>query len=220
MPSRTTRSLVAIAASFLVVLGAAACGKDDKADSTTTTAKATTTTEATTTTAGAAAAAATVRFDKGIQSQLAAVGCYRGTVDGIVGPETDAALVAFQRDSGLIVTGEFGAETQSVLDRDVAAKKTVCVATTTTTGPGSTTTTTAGANSAPCTAVAIVGGLGGDPSTKLTGYVCSGGYAAGTVGGGTKFVLKAQNGKWTALSQDPCGSASAGLPPVILQDGC
>jgi len=219
MQCRSTRALAAVATSFLLVLGAAACGKDDKADSTTTTAKATTT-EAPTTTDGAAAAAATVRFDKEIQSQLAAVGCYTGSVDGIVGPETDAALVAFQRDSGLIVTGEFGGETQSVLDRDVAAKKTVCVATTTTTRPGSTTTTAVSPNGAPCTAAALLGGLPSE-GEKIASYVCAGGYAAGSLADGTtKFVLQAKNGKWYALSQDPCGSASAGLPPVILQDGC
>ncbi len=47
------------------------------------------------------------------------------------------------------------------------------------------------------------------------------GRAAGSVADTqAKFILQAEGGKWVEMTQDPCGTASAGLPPVILQDGC
>lgn len=210
----TVRSFKAVvtATAVLLVLGAAGCSSKDS--STTTTAK------DTTTTVDEEAVEATARFDKEIQSQLAAVGCYSGNIDGLIGPATDAAIVAFQQASGLVADGELGPETENALDAAVAAKKTVCGSASTTTTAQPATTTTAAPNGAPCTATAIVNGLGGDPSTTLTSYVCSGGYAAGTVTGGSKFILQAKNGVWVQPAQSPCGTASAGLPPVILQDGC
>lgn len=210
--TRPFKILGALAA-VLLLLGAAGCSSKDSSSSTTTE-------KATTTTVDEEAIEATARFDKEIQSQLAAVGCYSGNIDGLIGPATDAAIVAFQRASGLVADGELGPETESALDAAVAAKKTVCGSTSTTTTAQPATTTTAAPNGAPCTATAIVDGLGGDPSTTLTNYVCSGGYAAGTVTGGTKFILQAQNGKWVQPAQSPCGTASAGLPPIILEDGC
>jgi Putative peptidoglycan binding domain len=219
MHTRAPRLVAAGAAALLLVVGAAACGKDDKADSTTTTAKATTTTtEAATTTVDTAAE--TVRFDKTVQSGLAAVGCYKGAIDGIFGPKTDAAVLAFQEASGLDPDGEVGPGTEAKLREDMAARKVVCTDTTTTTKAPVRPTTTFAPNDAPCTATALLGGLPAE-GEKIGTFVCSGGYAAGTLSDGTtKFILQAKNGKWYALDQDPCGSASAGLPPIILQDGC
>lgn len=101
----------------------------------------------------------------------------------------------------------------------VAAGETVCGSDATTTTTSATTTTAAG-GTAPCTASAIVAALGDDPSTTLSTYVCSEGWAAGTVSGGDTFILRDESGTWAEPSQDPCGSASAGLPAVILEDGC
>ncbi len=201
----------------LAAIGLVGCSSDDS-DSTTTTAA-----EESTTTTSAAESAATIRFDKAIQQELADVGCYRGSVDGIMGSETDAAIVEFQKAAGLSADGELGPKTEAALKSAVAKGETTCgssSASTTTSAPA-TTTTAASSGGSPCTATALLGGIGGDPSTRITSYVCADGYAAGTLGdGSTRFILVATDGSWERPSQDPCGSASAGLPPVILQDGC
>ncbi len=211
---RSFRTLAVITlATCAVVLGA--CSSDDDSSSTTTTEKAESTTTA------AKESAATVRFDKSIQTKLEQVGCYKGAVDGVFGPETDAAIVEFQKAAGLSPDGELGPETDAQLTKDAAAGTKVCGGTTTTTAKGSTTTTTAGGSGAPCTATAISAAL---PSgEKVTSYVCSDGWAAGAWTNGQAdgaFILQAEGGKWVKPAQDPCGSASAGLPPEILNDGC
>jgi N-acetylmuramoyl-L-alanine amidase len=50
-----------------------------------------------------------------IQNALASLGYYRGIVDGLPGPLSTAAIEAFQRDSGLTVTGEFTDNTYETL---------------------------------------------------------------------------------------------------------
>lgn len=205
------RSLSACLLAVGVAFGAVACSSSDDKDTTTTTVEASTTTTSKET-------AATVRFDKTIQQELADVGCYKGSVDGIVGAETDAAILEFQKYSGLTADGELGPETDAALKKAAADGTKVCDSNTTTTTSVTTTTKPAGS---PCTATALLEGIGGDPSTKITSFVCVDGYAAGTLGDGTtRFILVATDGSWERPSQDPCGSASAGLPPVILQDGC
>lgn len=189
-------------------LGLAACGDDDSADTTTTTA------EQTTTTAGESEA--TIRFDEQIQQELADVGCYKGEIDGILGAETDAAILEFQRYDGITADGELGPETEKALKDAVAAGRTVCDSNVTTT---SSATTTTASGTAPCTAAALMGGLP-DEGETITSYVCSEGYAAGSVSSGGTFLLQADGDRWVAPSQDPCDSASAGIPPVILEDGC
>lgn len=212
MTPKSPRSrLLACSLAVLVALAAAACTKDDDSS--------TTTTSKTTTTTASASNATTVRFDKTVQADLKAVGCYAGADDGILGPETDAAILAFQRAAGLTPDGELGPETSKALEDDASSGKKVCDATTTTTTTGGATTTTPSGGTAPCTATALAKGLPAE-GEKITSYVCADGWAAGSVSGGTKFVLQSQKGQWYAPSQDPCGSASAGLPPVILQDGC
>jgi N-acetylmuramoyl-L-alanine amidase len=52
---------------------------------------------------------------KRIQSALAAKGIDPGTIDGIYGPHTMAAVTAFQIDNGLVPDGEVGPETASAL---------------------------------------------------------------------------------------------------------
>lgn len=72
---------------------------------------------------------------------------------------------------------------------------------------------------APCTASALTEGLPSE-GESIASYVCSDGYAAGALSDGTRFLLQSENGRWYAPSQDPCGSASAGIPDEILSEGC
>lgn len=199
----------AIAVVGVALLVAAGCGKDDKSGSSTTTTQASTAT----TTGG------TVRVvvvNKAVQQELADVGCYSGKIDGIFGPETDAAILAFQAGDGLTVDGELGPETKAALAQAVAKKQKVC----TSSGTSSTTSTTAPAN-APCTATALAKAL---PSgTQITNYACSEGYAgvAGTSGGkDTTALLQAEGATWKDLGTDACGGASAGYPPAVLEIAC
>src|SRR5262245_42382196 len=49
------------------------------------------------------------------QQRLKDRGYYSGRVDGVIGPNTEAALRAYQRDRGLTVTGQLEPETLNAL---------------------------------------------------------------------------------------------------------
>jgi hypothetical protein len=49
------------------------------------------------------------------QEQLARMGYYHGSIDGIFGPETQRALLGFQRDNGLNPSGYLTQETRQAL---------------------------------------------------------------------------------------------------------
>jgi peptidoglycan hydrolase-like protein with peptidoglycan-binding domain len=214
--------LASLAAAAVLVAGCGGSSGDSSTTSAPATTAPTTASPASTTTPGSDAEATKV-FDEKIQSELQEVGCYQGAVDGILGPASDKAIVEFQRAEGLATDGELGPETESALKGAVEAGRRVCTASTSTTKPAQTTTTAASGTSA-CTAAALRDGLEGDAATQITSFVCSGGYAAVTFRDGesptSKIVLRASNGGWDPLSQDPCGSASAGLPPIILENAC
>ena len=53
----------------------------------------------------------------GVQVALRAHGLYRGPIDGILGPQTDRAVRAFQRRGGLAVDGVTGPRTRAKLGR-------------------------------------------------------------------------------------------------------
>jgi peptidoglycan hydrolase-like protein with peptidoglycan-binding domain len=50
-----------------------------------------------------------------IQQRLKATDCSPGTIDGIYGPNTQAAVVAFQRMHDLVSDGEVGVQTATAL---------------------------------------------------------------------------------------------------------
>ena len=108
-----------------IALFAAACGSDGAVAETTTTApveaSSTTTlpvaTTVTTTTLGTTTTTeqrppATVTTIV-VQLDLTALGYFNGTVDGIAGAETRAAIAKFQSDNGIEADGEFGPVTDS-----------------------------------------------------------------------------------------------------------
>ena len=208
---RTRRPLVALGGALLVgalVLGA--CSSSKKSSDTSTTVTPTST---------SVAAGQTAKFDTSVQQQLADVGCYTGNVDGIMGPETDAAIVAFQTAAGLKVDGQLGPQTESVLSADASAHKKVCESATST---SSATTSTTTGGTAPCTATALLAAL--DSGSELTGYVCSDGFAGVTATttnqSAYSAVLQADGSTWKDLGSEPCGTASAGIAPDVLTMGC
>jgi len=95
------------------------------------------------------------------QTDLNKVGCSAGPVDGIEGGETEAAIRAFQAASGLTVDGLLGPQTQAALTKAAAANKKVCgsggggggstsSSSSTSTPPTSAATTTTFAPNTPC----------------------------------------------------------------------
>jgi hypothetical protein len=164
-------------------------------------------------------------FDKSVQASLIAVGCYGGAPDGVIGPATDAAILAFQSASELKPDGQLGPETDAALKAAASEGRKVCTAaapTTTAAPSGGPTTTASAATQAPCTATAIESGLGvASHAVTITSYVCANGYAAGTQQATPpQFILQSQNGAWVPVTPSPCGAASAGLPPIVLATGC
>jgi hypothetical protein len=126
-------ALLSIAAVAAPVL--AGCGDDDDD------AGASSTTEATATAVADAAPAELEMW----QTDLNAVGCYAGAVDGSLGPETETAIREFQSAAGLEVDGLLGPETESALQAAVSAGETVCSSSGgTTTGTTTAGTTTSG----------------------------------------------------------------------------
>lgn len=55
------------------------------------------------------------------QRDLKRLGFYKGAVDGVAGPETKAAVKAFQKANGLVADGKYGKMTDEAVDRQIAA---------------------------------------------------------------------------------------------------
>lgn len=207
----STRTL---AVGLVAVATMAACG--DKTDETTTTSA------SASTTAADSKDEATKLFDEQIQRELEQVGCYKGAVDGILGPQSDEAILEFQRAEGLSTDGELGPETEAALKSAVAAGNDVCASSAnTTTTAVSTTTEAASGSSAPCTASAI--GAAIEPE-KVTSFQCGGGFASGsdTTPGpndyDAAFLLQASGDAWvTADLDEACADDNPlGIPQSVL----
>lgn len=125
-PSR----LVAAAAAALLTVGVltlAACSDSESTETVTVTAPASTATAPSSTTPTVTAVADAEPADLEVwQADLKAVGCYAGEIDGTLGPQTEAAITAFQEAQGLAVDGKLGPETEGALEDAVAADETVC----------------------------------------------------------------------------------------------
>lgn len=98
------------------------------------------------------------------QHDLNVVGCWAGPVDGRLGPETEAAIRAFQQAANLPVDGQLTAETEDALASDAAQGAQICTTpghrhdgrhsgggTTTTTAAPTTTTTSSSTTSSSTT---------------------------------------------------------------------
>jgi peptidoglycan hydrolase-like protein with peptidoglycan-binding domain len=60
------------------------------------------------------------------QHDLNVVGCWAGPVDGRLGPQTEAAIRAFQQAANLPVDGKLGPETEEALANDAAQGALIC----------------------------------------------------------------------------------------------
>jgi lysozyme len=93
---------------------------------------------------------------KAYQSDLTALGLYKGTIDGIAGPATQAAVIAFQKsEPALKVDGIVGPATRAALQRAVAKK----LATAIIPAAGAAVTATVGATQAATGHTMSMGGL-------------------------------------------------------------
>ncbi len=142
------RRTVALLAAGALAFGAGACSKKESTSSTGTTAAPATTAPTSTTAAnGKKHSEASKAELERWQTDLNAVGCWAGPVDGLLGPETEAAIKEFQAAEGLKVDGLLGPQTEAALQAAVKAGKRVCHTgggTSTSKAPGSTSTTRAG----------------------------------------------------------------------------
>lgn len=119
---RRSRLSVAVVAGGILIAacsnGTTATTTSSTTSSTTTTTQATTTTTTTTqptTTSTApqhASATATIVV---VQQDLKVLGYFDGTIDGIAGEITEAAISAFQKDAGIEIDGIFGPQTDEAL---------------------------------------------------------------------------------------------------------
>ena len=208
------RTILTIAlVGVLGVAGLAACSKSsDNGGGTTTTTKVKPTTTS-------SFPINVIIYDTEIQRELQKVGCYNGNLDGIVGPATDTAILAFQRAKGLGVTGVVDKQTRDALSAAADAGQKVCAPSPTTTTGGSTTTSTTKPAGAVCTGTAIVAALA--PGAQVQSFVCSGTqWAAGSLTNGQKFILNGTSGSWKIPSTDVCGGGVADLPDFIKTAGC
>ena len=134
----------------VVVMAGLMAGCSSGSSSTTST----TTRPSTTSTTSKGLSASAVRA---LQTALVAVGCYKGAVDGSVGPATTAGLRAFQAADHLTVDGVYGPATKTKLLAAVAAGTKVCsTATSTTTTSTSTSTTAVSPTAVPAAATAAI----------------------------------------------------------------
>ena len=221
--SRTRLSILGTCLLAVAAVTLGGCSKDSTTEDTTTTTTTTTADPAVSTTVDAAAAAAEaaaerVLFDKEIQAQLTVVGCYKGKDDGVIGPQTDEAIILFQTASGLTVDGELGPKTDAALTAAANSKKIVCTATTVTTKPP----TTVPRNNPPCTAAAIGAAIA--PNT-VNSYICGNNFAAGSQKDAadpdnSAFLLAAgddNSGQWVVISGlDEATCDALDIPAAVL----
>jgi peptidoglycan hydrolase-like protein with peptidoglycan-binding domain len=204
--TRVTRIVAPLAA---LTVFFAACSSDDSSSTKETT---TTTTAESTRQPNSKLSAERV---KALQTKLTSVGCFSGTVDGIVGPVTRVGIEAFQEAESVTVDSQYGPATRQklIVVADDGVK--VCAAPPT---PPAT-------NGSPCTGPAILAAV---PSgSTITDFGCSGDWAwagidvsADHVGYEATELLKAAGGGWTVVDRAQYCVPASNIPADIYNPGC
>lgn len=213
---RPATRLIVVAATALVL---AACGRSEPAADTTTSAE--TTKAAESTKSKSPNAQLDTAEIETIQSELTAVGCFDGKVDGVIGPATRDGIERFQDAEGIAVDGQAGKVTREKLNAASAAKKTIC------TKP--TTTTTTKPQTAPCTVAAILPAVKAGPSGNLvqgvTDYGCDGdwAYAGVDIGGDAGYetveLLEQSGTSWQVVDRGTNCNKDV-VPATIYATAC
>lgn len=201
----TTRRALALAAVLALSLGAAACSDDS--DSTDEETSGTTATPATS--AGRSHTEMTPEELEVWQTDLNAVGCWAGPVDGDLGPQTEEAIKEFQTAEGLTVDGLLGPATESALQEAVAAGRTVC------TGGGTTTSTTAGGS----TSTTVPAGTSVTVSAATYSKSFTVTQCTPTPGGTSGLVLTGSADGITLAIDAPTGTGTISIQGGDEQDG-
>ena len=209
---RIVHRTAAVLACVVVATLVAACSSSSSPPS-----SSTPSTSATSTTSGGALSASAIRS---LQTDLTKVGCYHGSIDGSIGPQTTQAIRNFQAASHLAVDGVYGPDTEGQLLAATRIDVRVCATTTasTTTSTSTTTTTVATAASAPCTRAAISAAL--EPGETLNTLTCGNGWAAGSWTNSmytAAYLLRSSNGVWVQPPANACANPTAlGIPAAVL----
>lgn len=137
-----------------LVITAGACSSSNDTSTTSTSGTSAPSGSTGTTTGGTGKKTSTASSDeiKLWQTQLNAVGCDAGPVDGVDGGETEAAIRNFQASAGLPVDGVVGPETETALAKDSASGTQVCSTGTTTTSKATTPSSQTSSSQTPTTA--------------------------------------------------------------------
>ena len=150
---------------------------------------------------------------------LHTVGCTEDKDGAVVGPETDAAILAFQEGAHLTPTGEYDPATAAALDKATGAKKQVCSSPV---DPGvAAPAPSPDATAAPCTATALLSAL--PPGTVIREYVCASANAAVAMKEAPyAYFLTRSKTEWTnpIPARQHCNNTDVNYPPMVRQLGC
>jgi Putative peptidoglycan binding domain len=204
-----TRVARIVAPIAILTLALAACSSDDSSST-----KPSTTTVKNASTRQPNSLLSTAQV-KALQNDLTAVGCFSGTVDGIVGPVTRAGIEAFQQAESVTVDGQYDAATKQKLAIVVGDRVKVCQSAPIpppTTGPA-------------CTSTAIGAAL--PAASSITDFGCDGGWAwagvdvnAGQAGYEATDLLKADGDAWQSVDRAQYCVPASNIPADVYNPGC
>jgi len=208
----------------LVLLGAACGGGDDDAVSTGTTS----------TTAGSSDFGGDGNDVLAVQRALNALDCGAGPLDGKLGQDTLAAIRRFQSAAGIAVDGIVGPQTRAAIEHAATTGSPVCTNVPTPPTPSTTPASGGGGGSTPpCTDPAIRGAitaslLPGEQLTKLNPFQCAITWAVATPtitspadpsGTNVTYLLRWSGATWQPVDRGTyCDSGQ--VPKAIFPQAC